>query len=104
MDRSPQEVRSRPAPIWRVEFEGWAHPTLYFSNDTGDLLAKRHDFWRVFDFVWMFHIMDYEGRENVNNILLRLATWLAVASSATGAWLLFYSFRRRRRKTPKAAA
>lgn len=103
LDQSPQEVRSRPAPLWRVEFEGWARPTLYFSHQTGELLAKRHDFWRVFDFVWMFHIMDYEARENVNNLLLRMATWLAVASSATGAWLLFYSFRRRRRKRPQAA-
>lgn len=93
----PGEIRGRPAPIWRVEFEGLWRPTLYLSPQTGELVAKRHDLWRIFDFVWMFHIMDYQERENVNNLLLRLATCTAVVTSFTGAWLLFYSFRRRRR-------
>ena len=66
-------------------------------------MAERHDLWRIFDFVWMFHIMDYEAREDVNNILLRVATWMAVATSLTGAWLLLYSFRRRRRARKAAA-
>ena len=72
-------------------------PTLYISPQTGELVAKRHDLWRTFDFVWMFHIMDYEDRTDMNNTLLRVATWMAVATSATGGWLLLYSFRRRRR-------
>ena len=41
--------------------------------------------------------MDYEERTDMNNTLLRVATWMAVATSATGGWLLLYSFRRRRR-------
>ena len=53
---------------------------------TGELVAKRHDLWRTFDFVWMFHIMDYEDRTDMNNTLLRVATWMAVATSATGGW------------------
>lgn len=93
----PGEIRGRPAPIWRVEFQGLWRPTLYLSPQTGELVAKRHDLWRIFDFVWMFHIMDYQERENVNNLLLRLTTWMAVVTSLTGAWLLLYSFRRRRR-------
>lgn len=72
-------------------------PTLYISPMTGELVAKRHDLWRTFDFVWMLHIMDYEERTDMNNTLLRVATWMAVATSATGGWLLLYSFRRRRR-------
>ena len=93
----PSEIRGRPAPIWRVEFEGLWRPTLYLSPQTGELIAKRHDLWRIFDFVWMFHIMDYQEREDVNNLLLRVVTWMAAITSLTGAWLLFYSFRRRRR-------
>ena len=72
-------------------------PTIYIAPQTGELSAKRHDLWRIFDFVWMFHIMDYEERTDMNNTLLRVATWMAVATSATGGWLLLYSFRRRRR-------
>jgi len=106
LDEVPGEIRGRPAPIWRVQFEGMWKPTLYISPQSGELVAKRHDLWRIFDFVWMFHIMDYEEREDVNNILLRVATWMAVVTSATGAWLLLYSFRRRRRvrKAPAKAA
>ncbi|MFT4936861.1 MAG: hypothetical protein ACI9LT_003583 [Pseudoalteromonas distincta] len=93
----PGEIKSRSAPIWRVEFEGAWRPTFYMSPQTGELVARRHDLWRTYDFVWMFHIMDYENRTDVNNILLRVATWMALATSLTGAWLLLYSFRRRRR-------
>ena len=93
----------RAAPIWRVQFEGLWRPTLYIAPQTGELVAKRHDLWRTFDFVWMFHIMDYETRDNVNNILLKIATWMMVITSLTGAWLLLYSFRRKRR-VRKAAA
>jgi hypothetical protein len=103
LQQAPSEIKGRSVPIWRVEFEGRWKPTLYISPQTGELVARRHDLWRIFDFVWMFHIMDYEEREDVNNLLLRVATWIAVATSATGAWLLLYSFRKRRR-TRKAAA
>lgn len=97
LDTAPSEIKNRPVPIWRIEFEGLWKPTLYISPMTGELVAKRHDLWRTFDFVWMLHIMDYEERTDMNNTLLRVATWMAVATSATGGWLLLYSFRRRRR-------
>lgn len=104
LDVAPSEIKNRPVPIWRVEFAGLWRPTLYISPLTGELVAKRHDLWRTFDFVWMFHIMDYEERTDMNNTLLRVATWMSVAASLTGAWLLLYSFRRRRRPRKKAAA
>lgn len=98
----PTEIQSRPLPLWRVEFEGAWRPTFYISPFTGELVARRHDLWRTYDFVWMFHIMDYENRTDVNNVLIRVATWMAFVTSLTGAWLLLYSFRRRRR--PRKAA
>lgn len=94
----PGEIRGRKPPLWRADFEGWNKPTLYFSPATGELVSRRHELWRVFDFVWMLHIMDYEERENVNNWLLRGFTWLAVATAFSGAWLLWFAFPRRRRK------
>lgn len=93
----PIELQSRSLPLWRVEFEGAWRPTFYISPFTGELVARRHDLWRTYDFLWMLHIMDYEKRTDVNNILARTATWMAFAGSLTGAWLLLYSFRRRRR-------
>ena len=98
----PIELQSRTLPLWRVEFEGTWRPTFYISPFTGELVARRHDLWRAYDFVWMLHIMDYENRTDVNNVLIRVATWMAFVTSLTGAWLLLYSFRRRRR--PQKAA
>jgi len=96
IDEAPQEVATRPVPLWRVEFDDDAETTLYLSPHTGELLAKRHDLWRWFDFLWMFHIMDYEKRTDVNNTLLRVAASAGLVFALSGVWLLVYSFRRRR--------
>ncbi|MBN8888495.1 MAG: hypothetical protein J0I77_22470 [Rudaea sp.] len=93
--QAPSEVATRPVPMWAVSFADRGDTTLYFSPDTGELLARRHDLWRWFDFLWMFHIMDYESRTDVNNNLLRTAAASGFAFAASGLWLLFYSFRRR---------
>jgi uncharacterized iron-regulated membrane protein len=94
----PGEIRGRKPPLWRVEFDQWNKPTLYFSPVTGELLSRRHELWRVFDFVWMLHIMDYDERENVNNTLLRVFTWVAVLMALSGAWMLLYAFPRKKKK------
>jgi uncharacterized iron-regulated membrane protein len=95
---APLEMQSRKPPYWQVEFEGWNRPTLYLSPATGELVSRRHALWRVFDFAWMLHIMDYDERSDVNNPLLRVATWSTFAMVLTGAWLLIWSFPRRKRK------
>lgn len=94
----PGEVRGREPPLWRAEFGGWNKPTLYLSPTTGQLLSRRHELWRIFDFLWMLHIMDYETRDNVNNWLLRVLTLLAFTTVLSGAWLLWFAFPRKRRK------
>ena len=94
----PSEVRGRKPPLWRAEFSGWNKPTLYLSPETGQLLTRRHELWRIFDFLWMLHIMDYETRDNVNNWLLRGFTLLAFTTVLSGAWLLWFAFPRKRRK------
>jgi uncharacterized iron-regulated membrane protein len=95
--KAPSEVGSRPVPLWAVHYEEAGDTTLYFSPHTGDLVARRHNLWRWFDFLWMFHIMDYETREDVNNTLLRVASITGLAFALSGAWLLLYSFTRRKR-------
>ena len=94
----PAEIRGRKPPLWRVEFDHWNRPTLYLSPTSGELVTRRHELWRIFDFVWMFHIMDFAERENVNNPLLRIFTWGGLLMASSGIWLLFYSFHRRRGK------
>lgn len=98
----PFEIRGRKPPLWRVQFDGWNKPTFYISAETGELLTRRHELWRVFDFLFGLHIMDYWERENVNNLLLRLFSWSGFMMAISGAWLLLYSFPKRKRR--KAAA
>jgi len=95
--QAPQEVASRAmfAPMWAVRFDDRANSALYFSPHSGELLARRHDLWRWFDFLWMLHIMDYDTRTDVNNTLLRVAAGVGLVFALSGAWLVFYSFRRR---------
>lgn len=97
----PGEIRGRAPPLWRVEFGGWNKPTLYFAPATGELLTRRHELWRVFDFLWMMHIMDYETRDNINNPLLRIVSWGALLLALSGAILLLFSFPRRKRRAPR---
>ncbi len=94
--RAPSEVKTRPVPMWAVHFADRGSTTLYLSPDSGELLARRHSLWRWFDFLWMFHIMDYENRTDVNNTLLRVAAVLGLGFALSGIWLLFYSFGKRR--------
>lgn len=94
IEKAPQEVATRPVPLWAVRFADSGDTTLYFSPHSGELLARRHSLWRWFDFVWMFHIMDYESRTDVNNNLLRVAAGTGLLFALSGIWLLLYSFRR----------
>ena len=94
----PFEVRGRKGPLWRVQFQGWNKPTFYLSAQTGELLSQRHELWRTFDFFFGLHVMDYWTRENVNNPLLRVVSWIAAIMALSGAWLLLYSFPRRAKR------
>jgi hypothetical protein len=93
----PGELRGRKPPLWRADFDGWNKPTLYLSPETGELVSRRHELWRIFDFAWMLHIMDYEERENVNNLALRIVAWSSLAMMLAGGWLLLATWPRRRK-------
>jgi hypothetical protein len=92
---SPTELQSRALPLWRVDFDDAGNTSFYVSPDDGVMVTRRHTYWRIFDFAWMLHIMDYEERADVNNTLLRIASGLGLVLSFLGMWLLFFSFKRR---------
>ncbi|HAU68376.1 MAG TPA: hypothetical protein DCW52_08265 [Gammaproteobacteria bacterium] len=86
----PSEIGGRALPLWRVNFDDAWGTTFYISPITGELSTRRHTLWRVFDFVWMLHIMDYDERENVNNKILRTVSILALLLVLTGIWYLYF--------------
>jgi hypothetical protein len=91
----PTEIQTRSLPLWQVRFDDAIDTTFYVSPATGELVTRRHTFWRLYDFLWMFHIMDYENRTDINNNLLRLAALLGFGFTLSGAWLLVYAMKRR---------
>lgn len=92
----PTELQTRALPLWRVDFDDVWNSSFYIDPNSGQFTTRRHSLWRVFDFLWMLHVMDYDTRENINNNVLRVFSVLATLLGASGIWLLFYSFNRRR--------
>ena len=95
VERAEGEVRGAKLPLWRVELDDRWRSRVYIDATTGRVTAVRNDLWRVYDFFWMLHIMDYGAREDFNNNLLRSAAGVGWFIGLTGIWMLFYSFRRR---------
>ena len=88
------EYRGR-YPVWRADFDNTEDTSFYIAPENGKLVAKRGLLWRIYDFLWMLHIMDYKERENFNNWWLILVAGLAVFVSLTGLVLIKSSFRKR---------
>lgn len=103
-ESAPQEIRGGALPLWQAVFDDSITTTFYLSPSTGELLTRRHTFWRIYDFLWMFHIMDYENRTDINNNLLRLAAFIGLAMALSGIWLLIHSLRGRRNRGTSTAA
>lgn len=95
LQQAPFEVRHLAAPLWQVQFADEEGSSFYLEEYTGKLLSVRTNDWRVFDFVWMLHIMDYENREDFNHPLLIVFSATALFFTLTGALLL--PWRRKRR-------
>lgn len=92
MPKPNLETREHAGPAWRVPFADEQATTLYISAQDGRILERRNDAWRLFDVVWMLHIMDYTGRKNFNNPLVITMAVGGVWMALTGLWLLFASF------------
>lgn len=78
------EYRGRPLPAYRVEFNHPSQTRIYISAERGLITARRNTTWRIFDFLWMLHIMDYENRDNFNNILLQGISGLGLITVMSG--------------------
>lgn len=78
------EFRERPLPAYAIHFK---HPDLlvaYVDASSGIFQRVRHQSWRWFDFLWMTHTMDYQGRDDFNNILLRIFSLFGVFTVMSG--------------------
>lgn len=87
-----------PVPAWRVAFADPDHTRVFVDQATGRITAVRTGTWRLYDFFWGLHIMDWKNHENFNSPWLLgfaiggLVLWLG------GAVLLYFRWPRRRRR------
>ena len=65
------EYREKLLPAYVISYESDEALKAYVSINDGKFQTVRHRSWRWFDFLWMTHTMDYEGRDNFNTIVLR---------------------------------
>ncbi|MDX5437605.1 MAG: hypothetical protein LPK03_10445 [Pontibacter sp.] len=86
---SHHEYREKPLPAWAVTFNQPDKCTVYVSAELGTFQAIRHDQWRVFDFLWMLHTMDYTGRDNFGNVLLKTFSIFGLLTILSG-FVLYY--------------
>ena len=85
------EYRGRTLPIYRVKSVNDVGESInvYLNVYTGEVEAVRSNQWRIWDLMWGFHIMDWETRDDIDNLLLKIFSILALISSITGVLLFF---------------
>jgi hypothetical protein len=86
------EYRERPLPAYAVTFKD-PDCTVYISTERGTFQTIRHDQWRAFDFLWMFHTMDYANRDDFNNWLLKTLSVFGLLTVISGFVLYLTSSR-----------
>jgi len=78
------EYRAQPLPAWAVRFAHEEGATAYVPAELGRVVRVRNDRWRVFDLLWMLHTMDYQGRDDFNNLVLRSFSVLGLVTVLSG--------------------
>ena len=76
-------------PAYKVKTDTKDKINVYVGYMTGDISSIRSDSWRIWDLMWSLHIMDYKERDNINNILLKVLSILALVTSISGITLFF---------------
>lgn len=85
------EYRGRPLPAYEISYETAENLKAYVAVENGEFQTVRHRNWRWFDFLWMTHTMDYQGRDNFNTLVLRAFSLLGLVTVLSGFLLWFTS-------------
>ncbi len=73
---------------WQVVFDDWEHTRLYVDSFTGETLSRRSAVWRVYDFFYQIHILNFGSSRSYNHPLIIGAAAVALAAVLTGFFLL----------------
>ena len=85
------EYRGKKLPIYKVTSinKDNKNINIYIDAYSGDIVAIRSKQWRIWDLMWGFHIMDWVDRDNIDNLLLKIFSFLALFTSISGIVLFF---------------
>jgi uncharacterized iron-regulated membrane protein len=83
------EYRKKLLPAYVISYKSDENIKAYVSLIDGKFQTVRHRDWRWFDFLWMTHTMDYEGRDDFNTIILRAFSLLGLITVFSGFLLWF---------------
>ncbi len=86
-------------PAWRIAFADSDHTSVFIARDTGRITAVRTGTWRLYDFFWSLHIMDWKNHENFNTwwLLAFAIGGLLLGLAGTALLVMRWPIRRRRR-------
>lgn len=90
------EYREQPLPAFAVQFAHPSKTTVYVASELGTVQRFRNQKWRIFDFLWMMHTMDYQSRDTISNWLLRAFSVFGLITLLSGFILFFVTFRIRK--------
>lgn len=93
LDTPPSEY-APGGPVWQIVFSDPDKTRLYVDPQTGVVRARRSDTWRLFDFFWRLHVMDYDDGADFNHPLLIISASLGVVVALAGLVILFFRMRR----------
>ena len=85
-------------PAWRVAFADPDSTRVFITADTGRIAAVRTGTWRLYDFFWGLHIMDWKNHDDFNTPWLLAFAIGGLALWAGGAVLLYMRWPKRRRR------
>ena len=74
----------KSVPAYKISVDHWKNPHIYVHANSGVITARRNSLWRLFDFFWMLHIMDYNERTDFNNLLIKGFSLFGVFTVLTG--------------------
>lgn len=78
------EYRGRPLPAYEIRYDRPERLMAYVAVSNGAFQTVRHRSWRWFDFLWMTHTMDYQGRDNFNTVVLRAFSLMGLITVVSG--------------------
>lgn len=85
---------SREGPLWRVDFDDADRTAFYMVPETGEVVSRRTNVWRFYDFFFRIHVMNFGHEASFNHPLVIGAAVLTLAMSIAGVVLLWIRLRR----------